>query len=335
MNRFEQLTRILDHGQYFKVVCGAGNEDPGEVAALSMVYTLAGARGIDISAHVEIVNACMRGIDKAIDLAPRLGRTVDLRPFVNVSVGLKGDPHVRKAVIDEARCTACGLCIQACEQEAIDPENHQVITRRCIGCGKCGEVCEVGAVDYVSAKVDFRQILPTCIDAGAENIELHAVVSDDEAVMRDWTEIAGILPGQYISMCLDRSCLSDRHLIERIGLAKAIVGDRLIIQADGAPMSGGSDNYNTTLQAVAIADIVSKSRIPLKLLLSGGTNSKTGAFASMSGVTVNGVSIGTYARKLVREQTAAPGFEENDMLIQDAVRKAEWLVSENLKYIEH
>lgn len=43
MNRHEVLKNILLNRQYFKVVCGAGNEDCDEVRKLSLVYTLAGA----------------------------------------------------------------------------------------------------------------------------------------------------------------------------------------------------------------------------------------------------------------------------------------------------
>ena len=37
-----------------------------------------------------------------------------------------------------------------------------------------------------------------------------------------------------------------------------ICPDRMIVQADGIPMAGGEDDYRTTLQAVACADIVDK-----------------------------------------------------------------------------
>ena len=47
-------------------------------------------------------------------------------------------------------------------------------------------------------------------------------------------------------------------LLDRIVLAHEIAGERLIIQADGIPMSGGVDNFNTTLQAVSIADLLNK-----------------------------------------------------------------------------
>ena len=54
-----------------------------------------------------------------------------------------------------------------------------------------------------------------------------------------------------------------------------ICPDRMIVQADGIPMGGGDDDYRTTLQAVACADIVDKFSLPVHILLSGGTNSKS------------------------------------------------------------
>ncbi len=333
MGRFGELRDILDKGRYFKVVCGAGNEDPEEVYCLSLVYTLAGALGIDVSANVDVVRASMRGIDRAYEIAPLLGAEIKTRPFVNVSVGLKGDPHVRKARIIEEHCTNCGICVEQCEQRAIEEAPILVIAHRCIGCGECAEVCEFEAVEFYTNKVYFYDILPKCIESGAENLELHAIIADDEAVMRDWKIVADTLPDQFISMCLDRSQLSDTRLIGRIRQAREIAGDRLIIQADGAPMSGGSDDFNTTLQAMATADVVLKGGIPLKVLLSGGTNSKTGELAKLCGLTVNGISVGTYARKLVREEISSPSFESDMDVIARAMNKAKWLVYENLKHI--
>ena len=122
-------------------------------------------------------------------------------------------------------------------------------------------------------------------------------------------------PNVHNSMCLDRLHLGNFALEKRIGFAKYIMGDRLIIQADGYPMSGGEDNYNTTLQAVSTADVVNKAfnmrlnkktkRIEYKkykevnILLSGGTNSLTSKLAKQSNVNFQGVSIGTFARNLI------------------------------------
>ncbi len=332
-NRYNELKNILKEGRYFKVVCGAGNEDSEEVRKLSLVYTLAGAVGIDVSANVEVVKAAMKGIDKAYDLAALVGKEIKTRPFITVSVGLKGDPHVRKAKIDAEKCSQCGLCLDTCEQSAID-EDFNVVDIRCIGCGKCAEVCQFDSITFYTRKVDFNEILPKCLDAGAENIELHAIIDDDDSVMSDWRIIDGLVQDNFVSMCLDRSQLSDNHLISRINAVCEISGERTIIQADGAPMSGGSDDFNTTLQAVAIADIIRKSKIPVMILASGGTNSTSGELARMCKVCLNGVSVGTFARKIIRELITSEDFEANQSLINNAVAIAEELVQENLREIQ-
>lgn len=334
MSRFDVQRNILSTGQFFKIVCGAGNEDPEEVRRLSIVYTLAGALGIDVSANVEVVTAAGKGIDRAFELAQAFDVVLKIRPFITVSVGIEGDPHVRKALIVEDKCTACGLCIESCDQKAIySSPSVQILTMRCIGCGRCSDICPAGAVEYFTRKVDLQDILPQCLNAGAENIELHAIVVDDDAVMKDWQIITRMLPDQYVSMCLDRSQLSNHHLIRRIEQSMALAGDRLIIQADGAPMSGGRDDYNTTLQAVAIADIIQKSGLPVKILLSGGTNSKTGELASLCGLLVHGGSVGTNARNLVRNEINSPDFDYNPKIVAAAVEKARWLVEANVKHL--
>ena len=333
IDRYKELEKILREGRYFKVVCGAGNEDSEEVRKLTLVYTLAGAMGIDVSANVEVVEAAMKGIDQAYNLAALINKEITIRPFITVSVGLKGDPHVRKARIDEENCSQCGLCLDACEQDAID-DDFNVVDIRCIGCGKCAEVCQFEAVTFYTRKVDFNEILPKCLDAGAENIELHAIIDDDDSAMSDWRVIDGLVQSNFVSMCLDRSQLSDNHLISRINAVYEISGERTIIQADGAPMSGGSDNFNTTLQAVAIADIVRKSKIPVMILGSGGTNSKTGELTRMCNVSLNGVSVGTFARKIVRDLITSENFETNRSLIKSAVAIAEKMVQDNLREIQ-
>ena len=54
-NRFDLYMDLLQSSSYFKLVCGAGNEDKDEVEYLSYVYTLAGCAGFDVSASPEIV----------------------------------------------------------------------------------------------------------------------------------------------------------------------------------------------------------------------------------------------------------------------------------------
>ncbi len=331
--RFEELRSILDAGRFFKLVCAAGNQDAQAVRRLSLVYTLAGAAGIDVSADVGIVNASLAGIDAAMTLAPSIHVTIPHRPFITVSVGLPGDPHVRKSTILEDACTSCGECYENCDDEAISDAPHEVDAKLCVGCGTCAKVCAFDAIRFHTDPIDLHDVLPKCIAAGAENIELHARVADEAAVQRDWQVVAAAQPNQFISICVDRGEVSNAQLVARITQARDIAGDRFIVQADGIPMSGGADDFNTTLQAVDCANVVRQSGIDAKILLSGGTNSKTGELADLCGVLAHGVSIGTFARNLVREETGRPDFDTNAKALARAVAKARQLVDANIRYI--
>ena len=333
--RFRLLESIFDQGRYFKIVCGAGNEDADEVRRLAMIYTLAGTTAIDVSANVEVVQSARAGIARAKELAPKLKREIAFDPFINVSIGLKGDPHVRKARIDAAVCTKCGACLAACPQQAIPAETLVVAERRCIGCGECSSVCGSGAVSFYDKRADLGVILPQCVAQGTETMELHAVTDDEQSVVRDWQLLNTIITDNFVSMCFDRDLLSNKRFIERVRFAYSVSGDRTVIQADGAPMSGGQDDYRTTLQAVAVADIVEKSRIPVKILVSGGTNSRTGDLLKKCGIRAHGVAIGTFARKIVGAFIADPAFDEDLNLIGQAVTVAEALIQGNIKEMSH
>lgn len=341
------MKTLLAQSRYFKLVCGAGNENAVEVRKLAFIYTLAGANGFDVSATPAIVRACVSGIDEAFARNQEFNIALMDRPFITVSVGMPGDHHVRKAYIAE-NCVDCGKCIPVCPTDAIfdnttmtDGHATQIVRDKCIGCGNCEAICppKVAAIRYEHNARALRDILPPCLDAGAENIELHAAVPDNEAILEEWIAVSESQPNNFISMCLDRYHLSNVHLIERIRQAKAIAGERLIVQADGVPMSGGKDDFNTTLQAIAIADVIHKYLISidrefknLPILLSGGTNTYTGEMARMCGVPFAGVSIGTHARKIVKPFIESPGFENNPQAIGSAVAVARELIMRNILY---
>jgi len=332
MNRFEELREILRQRRYFKIVCAVGNGDCEEVRRLSIVYTLAGATCIDVSADVDVVKNSVIGINRAFELRSVFKKKIDVRPFINVSTGMKGDPHIRKVRIDAGRCTSCGSCIEACPNKVVT-DDYRIIDKRCIGCGRCADVCPTGAIGFSYKRDELTEALPRCLKNGAETMELHAITREESSVIRDWRLMNDILKDNFISMCLDRSQLSDVDFINRVKAAYKITKDRLIIQADGVPMSGSEDDYNTTLQAVGAADLIQKSDIPIMLLVSGGTNRKTGRLARLCGVKVNGVSIGTFARKIVKEYVKHEDFEDNLDLIYEASKVAEGLIKDNLQEI--
>jgi ferredoxin len=326
--RFDQLTDLFERGKYFKLVCGAGNEDAEEVRRLSLIYALAGAKGFDVSATPHIVAACKRGIEQAFALAPRLDIALQVQPYIMVSVGMPGDHHVRKAAINQ-KCVGCDACIPVCPTTAI-PANLVIITDKCIGCGNCEAVCYYDAIDYRHNARNLEELLPKCLAAGAENVELHAAVPDHDAIMEEWKTVIDCTAGHYISMCVDRIHLSNTQLIERVKRAQRLARGRCIIQADGVPMSGGKDDYNTTLQAIATADVIHKHVKDIHLLLSGGTNSVTGKLARDCGVRFAGIAIGTFARKIVSNALQCPALEQDSSELRAAVSAARDLVVQSI-----
>ena len=87
------LKDLLETQHCFKLVCGAGNEDIEEIKRLVYVYSIAGCRFFDLSANLEVIKAAK----EALELAKVY------EAYLCVSVGIKNDPHVKKAVIDYDR----------------------------------------------------------------------------------------------------------------------------------------------------------------------------------------------------------------------------------------
>ena len=323
--RFDNQKKIMRNGNLFKLICGAGNEDADEVYKLCFVYTLAGANAIDMSANVEVVRSAVKGVNDAELLLKEYELDNYIRPFLTVSIGMPGDHHVRKARILDENCTECDACIPVCPTDAI-PNILEIIESRCIGCGACGVACQDDAIGYSHKNIEIESVLTECVALGVENIELHAAVLDDDPVLKEWEIVNKVNPDGFNSVCLDRGYLSNHGLKTRIQKMLEICPDRMIVQADGIPMAGGDDDFRTTLQAVACADIVDKFSFPVHILLSGGTNSLSIELSKKCSVPYAGVSIGTYARHLVYQYINNPKFPAKSIL-KNAVSAAKELVA--------
>lgn len=323
-NRLLTQKSLMNDGRLFKLICGAGNEDVDEVYKLCFVYTLAGTNAIDMSANEEVVESAIKGVDDAEKLLDQYNVTNYVRPYLTVSIGMPGDHHVRKAKIIEEKCTECDACIPVCPTDAI-PDILSIIETRCIGCGACGVACQDDAIGYSHKEIEIEEVLNKCVSIGVENIELHASVIDDEPVLHEWEIVNKINPNGYNSVCIDRGYLSNHALKRRLEKMLEICPDRMIVQADGIPMSGGKDDFRTTLQAVACADIVDKFNLPVHILLSGGTNSQSIKLSEACDVPFAGVSIGTFARHLIYEYINDAEFPDK-FILDKAVHKAKMLV---------
>lgn len=285
-----EFLEYLKNNKVFKLVCGAGNENAEEVEKLVELYSKAGCNIFDVSANIEVVKAAKRGLEKA---------GIKENRFICVSVGIKGDPHISKAKIDLDLCKGCFKCFGVCPQGAIS--KCVVDDKKCIGCAKCQRICIADAIKMESCPTDLKLVLPNIIKEGIDCLEFHAITDDENEVDEKWQLLNSLFEG-VLSICIDRAKLSNEALKNRLNRMLSLRNPfTTIIQADGAPMSGGKDDFKTTLQAVATAEQVQKENLSVFTLLSGGTNSKTAKLANQCGVDFTGVAIGSYARHIVKD----------------------------------
>ena len=305
------LKELLENRKCFKLVCGAGNEDATEVEKLVALYSAAGCKFFDLSAKPEIIDAAKRGLGSN-------------EGYLCVSVGIKGDPHIRKAQIDYEKCISCHKCEEICPQKTI--KHCKVKQSRCIGCGKCYSVCKHNAISFTEESKDLNEVLPPLISKGIDCIELHCMSEDIDEALQKWAFITNNYNGM-LSICTARGHLSEEKMLE---LIKQMTKNRepytTIVQADGFPMSGGKDDYKTTLQAVATAEIVQNAKLPVYIMLSGGTNSKTAELAKMCNINYNGIAIGSFARKIVSRYLEREDFLRNQYIFNEAVNIAKSLI---------
>lgn len=304
------IEKILKSNKYFKLVCGAGNEDINSISKLMKIYYEAGCKVFDLCMSEKVAKIAKETCPNAI---------------LCFSYGIKDDPHTVKATINQSKCISCLACEDVCIQNAI--HNSIIDENKCIGCKQCISSCPNKAIETYSKTRDLEEVLPEVLKYNPQCIELHACSDNEDEVEQNWRYIESKYSGM-MSLCIDRSILGDNKVIERI---KRLIENRkpysTIIQADGNPMSGGVDDYKTTLQAVAMAEVVQKNNLPVYIVLSGGTNSKTKELAKLCNVEINGIAIGSYARKIVKKYVEQNDLLEDKQSFNEAVEIARRLIN--------
>lgn len=329
------LKNLLEQKKCFKLICGAGNENLDEIERLVALYASAGCRFFDLSASEEVLKAAQKGLDFAIPKEKQKDY------HFCISIGTKNDQHMQKAVMrargkegERESCLNCGQCIEICPQKAIKKEKVKeekresitIIEQYCIGCGKCFEICPQNLISLEPYKNSacLPAFLPSCPLAC---IELHASDTDEAEVDEIWDYLNTNSDG-LLSLCIGRGKLSDEQILKRV---KRLVEKRkpytTIIQADGLPMSGGEDDFATTRPAIETGELIQSLHLPFYLLLSGGTNSKTAQLAKLEGVDINGVGVGSFARKIVKEYIERDDFFTNKEIFNEACLKIKSLVA--------
>lgn len=293
----KKLRDFLETKKAFKLICGANNENYKEITKLVDLYSKAGVRFFDINASARAISACKNALKDPDN------------SFICVSIGTKNDPHLAKCKVN-SNCTNCGLCQKICPQSAIKKDKTAKINEKyCIGCKKCLKICKYNAIESYQKELQFNKILDEI--KSADCIEFHVINDNKQEIFEKWQYLVNNYEG-FLSIALNKSLYSEKELFEILSTMVNMAKSKdVMIQADGKSMSGGIDDFNSTLQAVATADSILKFNLNVPVIISGGTNSKSFELAKICNVDINGVAIGSYARKIVKGYLEGKDSQDN------------------------
>ncbi len=317
MGKAENLKKYISQKNCLKIICGANNEDYSEIKKLVALYSMAGCTFFDINASSGAYEAVVEGL--------KITNCFDDFHFICLSIGVDDDIHFSKCFIDDNLCKKCAICEKICPQNAI--VDCKIIEKKCIGCSRCLKSCSFNAIKSYQTKNNIDEIsnLLLCADC----VEFHISSSNQDEIKSKWKKIISKYRG-LISVCINRAVFDENTLLDLLNYLFQSYPN-IMIQADGKPMSGSVNDYNTTLQAVAFADLLRKSKITCPIFVSGGTNSKTKDLLNLTQVDVDGISVGSYARKIVRKYIERSDFFSNKDVFNEALAVAKNFVNQIIR----
>lgn len=270
----------------FKLVLGLGNNSLEQISLICQIYALAGADIFDLSPNKMSLKAARDGVLKA-------GLNPEDFKFC-ISLGLKGDKHIKKAFINQKKCKKCLKCLDICAQEAIfnDEGTVKVDESKCIGCMQCKKEC----IEFYDRETDIIKTIKKLKDEKIDMVELHISTDKKSDILKNWELILKHFDCPK-SICIDRSRYGDEELKKLIQKLISRNPKKTIIQADGVAMSGVGGN-SSSLQAIAHAALY--KNLDAEIFISGGVNNLTKKLAENFEIRFDGLTMGSYARQAVK-----------------------------------
>lgn len=284
----------LNRRCFFKLICGGSFSDAEKLQKLLDIYLATGlVSAVDISAAWPVVCAALE-VYRSQAAPP---------PMLMVSFPLDNDPHFRKIQLVEENCIACGHCVPACPTQVFSLDGEAplaVDTPACYGCGRCVPVCPTEALvmDPFTVHPDLPQVLA---QPEVTAVELHTTHADPVLVETLYQELGPLLADKLISVCLRPQTLPTGQVLAFLNTLQKNTPYPLIVQVDGIPMSGSSDDPEASLPALEAAIQLAPGLPPgCHLTVSGGINGHTARYLQMPRYrAIEGVGMGTCARRQV------------------------------------
>lgn len=301
--------------KFTKFIVGAALKDFKAIETYSYLFTHAQADIIDISAFPLSLISAQKGIDKA--LAEDSGLT---RPELMVSVNMAADPHFRRIKLDQDNCTECQLCIPSCPSGSFFmKDGFKYDEDYCFGCSNCLDYCNFDALSFENWSAFEASSITELERMGATAIEIH--INDDLEKFKNFYQS---LPNHNLleSISLGSKFIpADQIANYALEIVKICTKDfsqnkQLILQIDGVSQSGARNIKNSDQNSLdkAIEVLAIKEQIPenirdnIYIQVAGGTTTQTMANAQKQNIDIDGVGIGSYARKLFKDK-----FEINEL----------------------
>lgn len=290
----QRMLTALAERRFFKLISGGSFTEADRVWALSTAYTRAGADCIDLAPEPSLLQA----VEEAFKTA------VGSKPLVMVSVPLDPDPHFRKIELVEPDCIRCGLCLPECPTEALSlPKQLEVSQTLCYGCGRCVPTCPTDALRLLPFQVE-SQIEAALSHPLTEAVEIHSRYVDPymlEAFLIRWQPL---LANKIIALCFRLEGIEASQLLHFVQTAQNLCPLPILLQIDGAPMSGNDDpeaSRPALESAVTMKTLFEEHGLePPPITISGGINRTTALLLQAPRYAfIAGAGMGTVARKAI------------------------------------
>jgi ferredoxin len=287
------MLAALAQRRFFKLIGGGSLTEADKIAALAQAYALGGADCIDIAPDLAVIEA----VDQALQ------QLESPRPVLMISLPLDPDPHFRKIELAEPDCIRCGLCLPECPTEAIGlPEALEISQALCYGCGRCVPVCPTNALSLLPFQVE-SQIEAALSHPAVQALEIHSRYADPlmlAAFLERWQPQ---LQDKLLALCFRPAEIPPEQLLAFCQVAQQKSALPILLQIDGAPMSGTEDpqaSRPALEAAVRMAELLQSQPHCPPITISGGINRHTALLLKERRYSfIAGVGMGTMALKAI------------------------------------